>query len=125
MLTAYHKSAAALLLGIGALVAATGFAADTGAKDKNCCELKSACCEAKRACCTQQTKAGCCAKGMTCCKNNQACCDKAPDCCTEGKACCTEGKDCCGAKGAKATANASCCHNDAASTVAIGPAVNR
>ena len=43
MFSASFKSAAALLLGVGALVAATGFAAESGGKAKNCCEAKSAC----------------------------------------------------------------------------------
>lgn len=112
MLTAFHKSAATLVLGVGALVAATSWAADT-TKKENCCEAKSACCKANRACCTDKTKAGCCEKGMTCCANNQACCAKAPDCCKEGKPCCKEGKACCGVKDGDAvsqtSARPSCC----------------
>jgi hypothetical protein len=116
MLSAY-KSAAALLLGVGVLAAATGFAAVSASRDKgqdkNCCEQKAACCEAKRACCTESAKAGCCAEAMKCCENNQACCDKAPECCKEGKDCCQAGKACCGEKGKEANAEASCCqHGD-------------
>lgn len=125
MFTAYHKSAAALVMGLGLVAAATTWAADNSAKDepkaKSCCEAKLACCTAKRACCADASKIGCCAKGMACCKNNQACCDKPPQCCIDGKDCCKEGKACCGQKGeAKQAAKAACCQTDAVAK-AISP----
>jgi len=107
------RLAAALLavgiLGAGAGVAATSWAAaDT--KEKTCCDLKQACCDGKRDCCQAEKKPGCCDKGMACCKDNKECCDEAPACCREAKECCKESKACCDAKG-QAAASAPSCSN--------------
>jgi hypothetical protein len=110
MFTTFQKSAAGLLLGMGALLVAAGWVADGGKDTKNCCDLSLACCAANKACCTDKTKAGCCDKGMACCKADKACCAKAPACCEKAKACCDEAKACCSEKVKQmASATAACC----------------
>ncbi len=123
MVTAIHHFAAAGLLAMGGLLAATVGAAATG--DKTCCEQKLACCGQNKACCQAPAKLGCCQPGTACCQADKACCANTPACCIEGKDCCHEAKACCGHQAPQKTATRACCSAKAGNQENVAPADSR